>query len=173
MSQAPTDQLTARGYEPPLNTQFSVFLDNRVGKLRELVEVFNGHALQLASMVVLDAADHAVVRVLTSRADLARRLLERAQLPFSECEMLVVEIDAARGRTLGELCTTLLGAEINLEYLYPLLVRPQGRGVVALRTDDQQLAGQLLRKKLFNLMGENDLGENAPGSPPSGPIEQN
>ena len=33
-SEAPT----ARGFEAPRNTQFSVFLDNRVGRLRDLLE---------------------------------------------------------------------------------------------------------------------------------------
>jgi hypothetical protein len=169
----PTGPITTRGYEAPMNTQFSVFLSNRVGKMLELVNVFDGHALKLAAMSVVDSADHAVIRVVTSRAELARRLLKRHELPFSEADVLLVEIDEARNRTLADMCATLLEAEINILYSYPLLVRPHGLPALAVCTDDQILAGQVLRRKLFTLLGENDLGENATGSSPSGPINHN
>lgn len=147
------------GYEPPRNTQFSVFLDNRCGKLLELVEIFEGHALHVVALSVIDSADHAVVRLVTSRADLARRLLERHNIPFSEAEILVVEL--SHDNTLSKLCTSLLSAEINIHYAYPLMVCPHGVPTITLYTDDQLLAGQVLLRKMFTLLGENDLGENA------------
>ncbi|MFW6061112.1 MAG: acetolactate synthase [Phycisphaeraceae bacterium] len=159
MSQAPVSDAITYGYEPPRNTQFSVFLDNRVGKLLDLVQVFHGQQAVLAGLSVVDATDHAVVRLLTSRADLSRRLLERHRLPFSEAEILAVEL--GRGKTLAELCRTLLGAELNIYYAYPLLIQPRGLPVIALHTDDLLLSAQLLRRKLFTLLAENDLGDNA------------
>ncbi len=170
MSQAPVQEITTHGFEPPMNTQFSVFLDNRVGKLSELVRVFEGQALTLAAISVVESVGHAVVRVLTSRAELARRLLTRANLPFAECDVLVVELDARAGRTLATLCETLLGAEIGIHYAYPLMISPHRLPVLALATDDRTLAGQLLRRKLFDLLGENDLGDNATGNSARDPV---
>jgi len=172
MSQAPTDQITSRRFQPPMNTQFSVFLDNRVGKLLELIEIFSGQAICLAAFSVLESTDHAVVRLVTSNAELARRLLTRHGLPFSETDLLLVELDPLQGRTLSGMCTTLLGAELSIHYAYPLMVRPHQLPTIALHTDDYVLAAQLLRRKLFTLLGENDLGDNATGSPPSGPIPE-
>lgn len=157
-------ELTAGGYEQPRNTQFSVFLDNRVGKLRDLVDCLAGQSLTLAGLSVVDSTDHAVVRLLTSRAELARRLLNRHGLAFSEIEMLVVEL--AGPRTLVEVCQVLLRAELSVHYAYPLLVRPRGLPTLALHTDDVVLATQLLRRKMFTLLAENDLGENATGGLP-------
>ncbi len=158
------DQI-AQGYQPPYNTQFSAFLDNRCGKLLELVEIFDGHALRLVALSVVDSADHAVVRLVTSRALLARRLLQRHQIPFSEAEILVVELGPSH--TLSQLCIALLSAELNIHYAYPLMVRPHGVPTIALHTDDQVLAGQILRRKWFTLLGENDLGENATEGDPT------
>ncbi len=165
MSQAPVSEHVAQGYQHPQNTQFSVFLANRCGKLLELVDIFDGHALKLVALSVVDSADHAVVRLVTSRAELARRLLSRKGLPFSEAEILVVELGPRQ--TLSKLCATLLSVELNIHYAYPLMVRPHGAATIALHTDDQVLAGQILRRKLFTLLGENDLGDNATlgGSP--------
>lgn len=159
--------MTTQAYEPPQTTQFSVFLDNKVGKLLELVEVFDGQALDLVALSILDTADCAIVRMVTSRADLARRLLKRHELPFSETEILVVELEP--GHTLAKMCISLLSAELNIHYAYPLMVRPHGAATIAIHTDDQVLAGQILRRKMFTLLGENDLGENATGSDPGRP----
>ncbi len=153
------DDYVAQGYELPRNVQFSVFLDNRCGKLLELVEIFDGHALSLVALSVIDSVDHAVVRIVTSRADLARRLLGRHEIPFSEADILVVELGYEH--TLSKLCISLLSAELNIHYAYPLMVRPHGMPTIALHTDDQVLAGQILRRKMFTLLGENDLGDNA------------
>lgn len=167
MSQVPVDDPVAQAYQAPHNTQFSVFLDNRCGKLLELVEIFVGQALRLVAFSVVDSADHSVVRLVTTNSALARRLLRRHNMPFSEAGILVVELGPQH--TLSKLCVALLSAELNIHYAYPLMVRPHGAPTIALHTDDQILAGQILRRKLFNLMGEADLGENFPLSGPADP----
>ena len=155
----PVGDLTTHGYEPPRNVQFSVFLDNRVGKLLELVEIFHGQALKLAGFSILDSAEYAVIRILTSRADLARRLLDRHQFPYSEADVLVAETDDTP--TIDMASKSLLAAELSIHYAYPLLVRPRGKATICLQTDDLHLGCSLLRKRLFTLLGENDLGDNA------------
>jgi hypothetical protein len=168
MAQSATETPTARGYQPPVNTQFSVFLDNRVGRLMDLLEIFDqASQITLAGLSVVDSADHAVVRLLTSHSDLARRLLKRCSHTFSEIDVVAVELD--NEHALVEVCEVLLAAELNIHYAYPLLVRPRGLPVVALHTDDTILAGQLLRRRNFCVLAENDLGDNAPGSTPGTP----
>ncbi|MEX2386383.1 MAG: hypothetical protein WD534_00785, partial [Phycisphaeraceae bacterium] len=66
-------------------------------------------------------------------------------------------------------CQSLLAAEVNIYYAYPLIVQPRGRAVIAVYTDDLLLSAQLLRRKLFTLLAENDLGENRSFGPPGSP----
>src|SRR5262245_35555370 len=136
MSQSHVSDEVTFGYEPPRNTQFTVFLDNRVGKLLELIQMFQNQQLVVAGFSVHDAADHAVVRVVTSRGELARRILKRNDMPFSEAEVLVVELNDG-GNTLAKMCTALMSAELNIHYAYSLYVRPHGLPVVVLHCDDQ------------------------------------
>lgn len=156
MSQSGTPLETARGYETPCVRQFSVFLDNKVGKLLELVQAFDHDPdCQLCALNVHEASDHAVVRMLPNNSDAARRILKRVQQPYSERDILVVELRG--GHTLSSLCLTLLGAELNIYFAYPVLLRPNGAPTVALSVDDLYLAGQVLRRKGFRLLGEGDL----------------
>ena len=160
----PTETETGGRFEPPYNTQFNVFLDNRVGRLLHLLKIFEDQALTLAGFSILESTGHAVVRVVTSRSELARRLLQRHEYPFSEQSILCVE--AGDGRGIADICQHLVTCEVSISHAYPLLVRPRGRAVVAMHCDDIEFAAMVLRNKLFTVLGENDLGENASGSAP-------
>ena len=151
----PMSSETAQGYAPPAVTQFSVFLDNRVGKLHELVRIFEHSNVSLLAISVHDASDYAVVRIITSSAQETKLLLTRNQVPFSEVQLLVVEL--CKGHTLERLCLYLLGAELNIRFAYPLMVHPGRDSTIALAVDDATLAGQILRRKEFRLLGEEDL----------------
>ena len=126
------------------------------------------------ALSVVDSADHAVVRVVTTNPEVARQTLANRRLPFSECDILVVEL--SHEQTLNKLCQSLLAAELNIHYAYPLMVRPHGVPTIALHCDDMHLAGQILRNKKFTLLGERDLivdGEDdnpfdVPEDPPEG-----
>lgn len=163
---------TIHGYSAPIATQFSIFLDNKVGKMLELLDVFDGRKFRLVALSVMDSADHAVLRIVTTDSDLASRVLKTNQLPFSQCDILVVEI--SHEHTLNKLCKSLLAAELNIHYTYPLMVRPHGTPTIALHCDDMYLAAQILRNKQFTLLGEKDLlvegaDENPFDQPPDSP----
>lgn len=155
MSQAPSAFETSQGYAPPVVTQFSVFLTNKVGKLFDLVKAFDGLNSQICALAVHDATDHAVVRIITNNAGIARRVLKEQNLPYSEKDVLVVEL--SKGHTLTSLCVSLLGAELSIQFAYPLMLRPNGTPTIAISVDDVTLAGQILRRKEFRIFGEGDL----------------
>ena len=149
-------QQTIQGYTPPTVRQFSVFLENKVGRLLELVGMFDeAPAVHLCAFSVLESSDHAVVRIIPNNADAARALLRQHTLAFSEFDLLIVEL--AENHNLTSMCLYLLGAELNIRFAYPLMLRPNGRPTIALAVDDQRLAGQILRRKEFRLLGEGDL----------------
>jgi len=155
MSQASTPLETAHGYSPPTVSQFSVFLTNKVGKLHDLVEAFDDSPCQICALSVHEASDHAVVRIITNSADTARAVLKKENLPYSEREVLVVELSGYH--TLSSMCLCLLAAELSIHFAYPLMLRTSPAPTIALAVDDLTLAGQILRRKDFRLLGEGDL----------------
>lgn len=156
MSQATTPLETTQSYSPPSVTQFSVFLDNRVGKLLDVVETLdNLHKCQIAAISVHEASDHAVVRIITNCAGATKKALQAKGLAFSEKSLLIVEL--VNDHTLASLCLGLLSAELNIHFAYPVMIGPGGCPTIALSVDDLLLAGQVLRRKGFRLLGEADL----------------
>jgi len=155
MTESPIPLDTTQGYCPPTAVQFSVFLSNKVGKMLDLTEVFDESPVALIALSVHEASDHAVVRLITNSAKDARQSLRENRFPFSEHEVLLVEL--SDGHSLSKLCLYLLGAEINIAFAYPLMHNSSESPAIAIAVDDPTLAGQILRRKGFKMLGECDL----------------
>jgi hypothetical protein len=144
------------GFEPTRVRQFTIFLENRVGRLTSLVRALEVEVGAIIALSIEESADTALVRMICSDADAGRELLRRERFSFSEVDVLAVELPKGSGQALLPICSALLAAEINIHYAYPLLSCPRGQGLV-LYVDDPTLAARLLIRKGFNLIGESDL----------------
>ncbi|MEE2907224.1 MAG: acetolactate synthase [Planctomycetota bacterium] len=156
MTELPSE--TALGYRVPAVRQFSIFLENRVGRLLEVLRAFDEAVdVELHSIAVMEASDYAVVRTIPDNADAARLLLRESELTFSETDLLVVETSS--DRQLSLLCQHLLGAEINILFMYPIMTdNPLAGGPrIALCVDENEFAGQILLRKGYRLYGAEDL----------------
>jgi len=153
-----TDFATARGRNYPTIRQFTVFLENRVGQLLEVVRRFEGSKVRIVALSISDSTECALVRFLLSHPEQGREILERAGLALVESDLIGVELPDAQ-QPLLRICTALLQAEVNITQVYPLLVRPNGRPAVALMVDNLDMALETLGTKGFTMITEGDLQE--------------
>jgi hypothetical protein len=144
------------GFEPARVRQFTVFLENRVGRLQTLLSALETAAHPIRALSIQESGDIALVRLICGEADAARRTLKDAGFAFGELDLLAVQIPKKNPQPLIAICSTLLAAEINIHYIYPFLLGPRGPAL-ALYADDPVLAEQLLIKNGFVLIAESDL----------------
>jgi hypothetical protein len=147
---------TARRHNHPSIRQFTVFLENRVGQLLELIRRFEGSPVRIVAISITDAAECAFVRFLLSQPEEGREILERAGLAIIESDLIGVELPEGN-QALLQVCTALLQAEVNIIQTYPLLVRPRGRPAVALMVDNIDIGLETLATKGFVMITEADL----------------
>jgi hypothetical protein len=144
------------GFEPTRIRQFTVFLENRVGRLRGMLDALEEDAGMIVALCIEESADAALVRIICSSPEKGHRRLQAAGFSISESEILAVELPQRSRHPWIAVCSALLAAEINIHYAYPLLLPPRGPAI-ALYVDDPTLAAQLLIRKGFTLIGESDL----------------
>jgi hypothetical protein len=147
---------TARGRNYPAIRQFTVFLENRVGQLLEVIRRFEGSKVRIVAISIADSAECAFVRFLLSHPEQGREILERAGLALVESDLIGVELPEGP-QPLLRVCTALLQAEVNIIQAYPLLVRPHGRPAVALMVDNIDIGLETLADKGFSMITEADL----------------
>lgn len=149
---------TMRGRDYAAIRQFTVFLENKVGQLLEVVRRFEGSGVRIVALSIVDSAECAFVRFLLSQPEQGREILERAGLAIIESDLIGVELPEG-DQPLLQVCTALLQAEVNIVQAYPLLVRPRGVPVVALMVDNIEMGQETLAAKGFKMITEGDLEE--------------
>lgn len=149
-----------KGRNYPSIRQFTVFLENRVGQLLEVIRRFEGSHVRIVALSISDSAECAFVRFLLSHPEEGREILERAGLAIIESDLIGVELPEGP-QPLLQICTALLQAEVNIIQAYPLIIRPHGRAAVALMIDNIDLGLETLAAKDFRTITEGDLLEEA------------
>jgi len=150
------DTLTARGRDWPSVRQYNVFVANRLGGLASVIRHFETTDIRIVSLTVVDSADCAIIRLVLSDPERAKEVFERAKLPVTESDLLVVQLPRS-SHPLLQICKCLLAAELNIHYAYPLLIGPHGASALALYVEDHETAARTLERQGFTLFTENDL----------------
>jgi hypothetical protein len=153
---AGTGFATMRGRDYPTIRQFTVFLENRVGQLLEVIRRFEGSRVRIVALSISDATECAFVRFLLSHPEQGREILERAGLAIVESDLIGLELPEGPNPLL-DVCTALLQAEVNIVQAYPLMIRPHGRPAVALMVDNLEMSQETLKAKGFTMITERDL----------------
>ena len=136
-------------------TQFSVFTPNRLGRLHDLTSALSSHGVDILAVTVLDTSESSIIRIIVDDPDQARELLDKHGFPFTESDVLVVEIDSAT--RVNELMSALLEAELNVNYLYCFIPHPHGKSMLAFSMEDNELAAKALAKRGFKVLRQGEI----------------
>lgn len=147
---------TIRGRDYPTIKQFTVFLENRVGRLLEIVRCFQNTSSRIVAMNINDSSECSLVRFVLTHPEQGREILESAGLGIIESDLVGILLPHAN-QPMIQVCEALLQAEVNLVQTYPLMVTSEGSTVLALMVDNIELAQQTLACEDFEIVSENDL----------------
>lgn len=147
---------TIRGRDWPSVRQYNVFLENRLGALLDVVRRFENSEIRIVALTVVDSADCAIIRLVLNDPERAIEIFEQAKLPFTESDLLVVQLPDGN-QPLVQISKALLTAEINIHYAYPILVGPHGSAALAIKVEDIETATQTLQRLDFTLFTEKDF----------------
>jgi hypothetical protein len=135
--------------------QFSVFAENRLGRLYDLISLLKAHNVHVMGMTVLDTTDSAIVRFIVDDPDKARELMVNNDFPYVECTVLAVEISDES--QLKGVLAAFFEAEINIHYVYSFIKRPEGKCAVVINAEDDDVAAQALSTRGFRVLTQRDI----------------
>jgi hypothetical protein len=135
--------------------QFSVFAENRVGRLYDLTGLLKDNNVHIIAITVLDTTDSAILRLIVDDPDKARELMVNNDFPYTECDVLAIEI--ADESDLKGVLAALFEAEINIHYVYSFIKRPEGRYALVLNVEDSDVAAQALGRRGFKVLTQRDI----------------
>lgn len=136
--------------------QLSIFLHNRVGSLMALVKLLAENRIEVLGLSLQDTTELALLRLVPSDPETAELLFIEKGIPHAVCPVTVVELRET-DRSLVQVLAALLAAEVNINFSYPLLVRPAQFPVLVLHLDTPEVGAKVLASAGFKVLMQEDL----------------
>lgn len=129
-----------------LTTQLAIFLRNKPGVLASICEGLSKAKINIHGMSVVDAHDHAVLRLVLSNPRGAAHLFGEAGMLVIESEIIQLSLSNKPG-TLAKVALKLARAKVNIEYAYAGGASGVSRSTVFLKVSDTKKAMRAIKRK--------------------------
>ena len=149
----PTEVTNNPGFEPVL--QFSIYADNKVGRLNDIIRLLSERKVHIMALSVLDTTDSSIIRIIVDYPDEAKKFLDEHMFAYVISELVVVELISSI--EIEKVTNALVLAEINIHYIYPFIFRPNNSSALAISLEDNELAAETLTRHQLKLLGQNDI----------------
>lgn len=136
--------------------QLSVFLENKPGALSRPVALLAKARFNILTASLADTQQFGILRFIVRDWQHAKALLEQEGFVVKVTDIVAIEVADQPGG-LAHVLGVLEKARVNLEYMYGFTLRHEGKGLLAFRFDDPDLAIDALRKKAINTVPAAEL----------------
>ena len=114
--------------------QLSVFLENRQGRLGEVLQVLKTNDVNILSISLADTTDYGLLRLIVEEPEKGRERLVKAGFSAMLSDVVIVKVPHEPG-SLQKVLKTVVDKEINVEYMYGLTTANNEASIV-LKTSD-------------------------------------
>ncbi|MBO7526049.1 MAG: hypothetical protein J6T42_04555 [Clostridia bacterium] len=122
--------------------QISVFLENRGGRLSEVLGVLDRANVNIISCSLADTSDYGLLRIIVDDSEKGSKALSDNGFSAKVSLVTIVSVKHLAG-SLNALVNKLSESGINVEYMYGLSLYGENASIV-LKTDNPDLAEKVL-----------------------------
>ena len=133
--------------------QLSVFLENRAGRLDDVLKVLSEGGVNIVALSLADTADYGMLRMIVSDPHKGRVVLKEAGITAMLTDVIAFRVAHATG-SLSKAMHQLVEGEINIEYMYVLSTSEYASMIVKIA--DYEKAEQILTDKGYTLLTEEE-----------------
>ena len=137
--------------------QLSVFIENREGRLEQVLETLKEKEINIISLSLADSSDYGLLRMIVSDPEEGKNALKEAGFSAMLTQVLAVKLSHQVGQ-LQVLLSEICKAGINIEYTYALATGNDDASIV-IKTADLQKAADILDKTGVELIAAAELGK--------------
>lgn len=136
--------------------QISVFLENKFGRLNEILGLIAQENIRIISATVADTSEFGILRIIATDPLRAYQILRENGVSANLTEVFAVVTKSKAGQFAHTIeCFTQAG--VNVEYMYCFSTRE--KGVLILRTNNVEAARDVIRKKNLSSITVSNLFE--------------
>ncbi|MDD5901189.1 MAG: amino acid-binding protein [Lachnospiraceae bacterium] len=137
--------------------QLSVFMENRVSRLNEVLLALKECKVNVLSLSLADSSEYGVLRLIVDNPEKGRQVLKDSGFSAMLTKVLAVKLPNEVGTLQGVL--ELLGAAgMNVEYMYVLANAKEFSGMI-IKTGNPEEAAKLLKDKGIEFVKAEEVGK--------------
>ena len=122
--------------------QLTVFVENRAGRLSEVLGVLKASNVNILSLSLADTTEFGLLRLIVDNAPLGKEKLQENGFSSLLSDVLIIEITHKAG-SLQELLSAIDKGGVSVEYMYGLSIKSDEAHVV-LKVSDTEKIGEIL-----------------------------
>ena len=134
--------------------QLSVFLENKSGRLTEVLEALGGENIRVTALSVADTTEFGILRMIVSDPAKAKEVLKNRQFTVNMTDVLSI-MAPNEAKYYALVLKVLSDRDISIEYTYAFSVGE--KSVIILRCSNTDLAIEALKANEMELMKASDL----------------
>ena len=135
--------------------QLSVFIENRQGRLGEVLSVLKQNNVNILSLSLADTTEYGLLRLIVNNPELGKEKLAEDGFSTILTDVLVLKISHQSG-SLQQLLKILSNNDVNIEYMYGLSIDGEEASVV-LKTSDIKKAEEVLGVQGVKTLSTKDI----------------
>ena len=128
--------------------QLSVFLENREGRIKDVLEILATNEINLVEISLADTSEYGLLRMIVSDPEKAQRVLKESNVSAMLTDVICIRVPHAVG-SLYKAMKALEDAKVNVEYMYAFANGDDASAVM--KTRDAELAVKTLEEKGFSV----------------------
>ena len=136
--------------------QISVFVENKFGRLANIIEVLGKNNIDISALSIADTTDFGILRMIVDDAEKAVLVLKEEGVAVKLTDVIAVAHDDKPGG-LAEVMTTLTANEITIDYMYAFVGKKHGKALMVVKTDDMEKSAKVLTEHHITVMDINDI----------------
>jgi hypothetical protein len=134
--------------------QLSVFIENRSGRLTEVLEVLGREDIKITALSVADTSEFGILRLIVSDSEKARTMLKNHSFTVNVTNVISV-IAPNEAKHYARLLRILSDREISIEYTYAF--SRGSKAVIILRCNNNDEAIKALKENEMELLNASEL----------------
>ncbi len=135
--------------------QLTVFIENRTGRLSEVLGVLKDNGVNIISMSLADTTEFGLLRLIVDNATKGKEKLSENGFSSLLSDVSIIKIPHKVG-ALSQLLKVIDENGINIEYMYGLSVASE-KAYVVLKASDTALVDEILTEQRIETLSCEDL----------------
>ena len=136
--------------------QLSIFLENKSGRLTEVLETLGQEKIRIAALSIADTSEYGILRLITSDPQESFKLLKARDFSVNMTDVIAIETSIEAG-SFASVLKHFSEENISVEYMYAFAYN--NKGIMVMRTDDRQKAFKVIEKRGLRVVSVENIFE--------------